>query len=87
MIENMMTQMNVKKICEVLLNHWDPIGIKDVPECQDEYDSYADVIYILAMKDDWDGVRTYMKDVVEINMRLKCANMQKIDEVIKILKS
>ncbi len=24
----------------ILLKEWDPIGVKDVPEAQDEYDSY-----------------------------------------------
>jgi hypothetical protein len=28
----------------ILLNDWDPIGVRDVPEAQDEYDSYAPAI-------------------------------------------
>ena len=28
-----------------LLNEWDPIGISDVPEAQDEYDSYVPGIH------------------------------------------
>lgn len=27
-------------IAVILMQDWDPIGIKDVPECGDEYDSY-----------------------------------------------
>jgi len=27
-------------IRDILLKEWDPIGVKDVPEAQDEYDSY-----------------------------------------------
>jgi hypothetical protein len=30
-----------------LLNDWDPIGVKHLPEAQDEYDSYAPHIYTL----------------------------------------
>jgi len=30
-----------------LLKEWDPIGVKDVPPAQDEYDSYAPHIYTL----------------------------------------
>jgi hypothetical protein len=30
-----------RRIGEVLLRHWDPIGIADVPEAQDEYQSYV----------------------------------------------
>lgn len=34
-------------IREVLLYAWDPIGIQDVPEVQDEYDSYVGGVYRL----------------------------------------
>jgi len=30
----------VEAIRQVLLHYWDPIGIADVPEAADEYDSY-----------------------------------------------
>lgn len=30
-----------KRVRELLLNEWDPIGAKDVPSAQDEYDSYT----------------------------------------------
>ncbi len=30
-----------------LLKEWDPIGVKDVPEVRDEYDSYAPHVYTL----------------------------------------
>jgi hypothetical protein len=29
----------------VLLHEWDPIGVKDVPEAQDEYDGYVGGVY------------------------------------------
>ena len=32
-------------IRQVLLHDWDPIGVADVPEAQDEYDSYISQIY------------------------------------------
>ena len=31
----------LKQIRSILLWKWDPIGINDVPEAHDEYDSYA----------------------------------------------
>lgn len=34
-------------IHEVLLNVWDPIGIKDEPNAQDEYDGYIGEVYAL----------------------------------------
>jgi hypothetical protein len=36
-----MTQMTVRqRVRLILLNDWDPIDIRDVPQAQDEYDSY-----------------------------------------------
>jgi len=31
----------------ILLREWDPIGIKDEPQAQDEYDSYVGRVYCL----------------------------------------
>ena len=36
-----------RQIRRVLLEEWDPIGVKEWPEAQDEYDSYLDGIYRL----------------------------------------
>jgi hypothetical protein len=36
-----------RRIGEVLLRHWDPIGIADVPEAQDEYEEYVGGVYRL----------------------------------------
>ena len=32
-------------IRQILLRHWDPVGVVDVPEAQDEYDGYISKIY------------------------------------------
>ena len=32
-------------IRQVLLKDWDPIGVRDIPEAQDEYDSYVSTIF------------------------------------------
>ena len=34
-------------IRRVLLEDWDPIGVREVPEAQDEYDSYVGGVYRL----------------------------------------
>ena len=34
-------------IRRVLLDEWDPIGVRGVPEAQDEYDSYVGGVYRL----------------------------------------
>ena len=36
-----------KAIREALLHEWDPIGVSDIPEAQDEYDSYVGAVYKL----------------------------------------
>ena len=36
-----------KAIRQVLLHDWDPIGVSDVAQAQDEYDSYVGGIYRL----------------------------------------
>ena len=36
-----------KAIREALLHEWDPIGVRDIPEAQDEYDSYVGAVYEL----------------------------------------
>ena len=38
-------QFIMNKIQKILLKEWDPIGIQDIPEAQDEYDSYIPSIY------------------------------------------
>ena len=36
-----------ESIREILLRDWDPIGVNDMPEAQDEYDSYVGGVYRL----------------------------------------
>ena len=36
-----------ESIRQVLLNQWDPIGVNDIPEAQDEYDGYVGGVYRL----------------------------------------
>ena len=36
-----------RAIGEVLLRNWDSLGVKDVPEAKDEYDSYVGGVYRL----------------------------------------
>ncbi|MBA1362076.1 hypothetical protein [Burkholderia gladioli] len=35
------TDLLANSVRRVLLEEWDPIGIKGIPEAQDEYDSYV----------------------------------------------
>jgi len=36
-----------ESIRQILLQDWDPIGVQEIPEAQDEYDSYVGGVYRL----------------------------------------
>jgi hypothetical protein len=38
------------KIRQVLMEEWDPIGVREFPEAYDEYDSYVGEVYTLLME-------------------------------------
>ncbi|MGO4128653.1 hypothetical protein AB4Z01_29965 [Inquilinus sp. YAF38] len=40
---------NRARVRRVLLQDWDPIGVRDVAEASDEYDRYADRAYVMLM--------------------------------------
>ena len=37
----------MENIRQILLYEWDPIGVKEIPEARDEYDSYVSGVYRL----------------------------------------
>jgi hypothetical protein len=39
------------KIREVLLESWDPCGVRDSPQAHDEYDAYIGKIYVMLMNE------------------------------------
>jgi len=57
------------EIRRVLLEVWDPIGVKDEPYAQDEYDSYIGDIYeILAHNGSDEKIIEYLRWVAEDRM-------------------
>jgi hypothetical protein len=50
MIDNSQSRLLQTQIRGVLLNTWDPIGIKDEPNAQNEYDCCNDSIYDLLVR-------------------------------------
>ncbi len=40
---------NRARVREVLMQEWDPIGVRDVPQAQDEYDDYVGEVYVMLM--------------------------------------
>jgi hypothetical protein len=54
-------------IREILMDDWDPIGVKGIPEASDEYDSYASRIYkLLIHHENEDSIYNYLWEI-EIN--------------------
>ena len=51
-------------IREVLIRDWDPIGVQDVPEAQDEYDGYIGGVYrLLASSASEDAIAMHLASV------------------------
>jgi hypothetical protein len=62
-----------RAIGAILLQYWDPIGIRDVPEMQDEYDSYVGPVYrLLASGASTDQIAKHLADV-ETSLGVKAA--------------
>ncbi len=54
------------EIRQVLVKIWDPIGIKDEPRAQDEYDSYIGGVFHLLVKHGSDKeIEDYLWKIVE----------------------
>jgi hypothetical protein len=57
---------SIRRIRSVLMTDWDPIGVRDIPEAADEYDSYALPIYsILREQPSEDILLDYLAQLTE----------------------
>lgn len=69
----------------VLLREWDPIGIADVPEAQDEYDSYVPQIYgLLIRRENRQKLVDYLWWAETENMGL-CGNYRRTERIADLL--
>ena len=75
------------EIRRVLLDVWDPIGIKDEPNAQDEYDSYVGRIYELLIGHSPDRkLSEYLFSVVHDHMGLHGAKIGDMDATVNSLR-
>ncbi|PYY10939.1 MAG: hypothetical protein DMG61_20465 [Acidobacteria bacterium] len=75
------------QIRHVLLDVWDPIGVKDVPNAQDEYDSYIGRVYELLMGNSPDReLAEYLFAVVRDDMGLDGAKISDMNATVKALR-
>lgn len=40
---------NRKRVRDILMREWDPIGVAGIPEASDEYDAYVGEVYVMSM--------------------------------------
>jgi len=56
------------QIADILLHDWDPIGVADVPQARDEYDSYVGGVYrVLASGGSLAEIEAHLRDT-EVRM-------------------
>jgi hypothetical protein len=68
-----------ESIRQVLLRDWDPIGVSDVPEAQDEYDSYVGGVYrLLASGASEDEVIEHLQWIESDRMGLTAADPEEL---------
>jgi len=78
--------VNLRAIRTILLREWDPIGVRDVPEAQDEYDSYAMPLYsFLRQRPSEDAVVGHLYRLETENMGLTRINRHHLKPVAKHL--
>jgi len=87
MIEKYESRRIRVEIRRVLLDVWDPIGIKGEPNAQDEYDGYIGEIYELLIGDSPDReLSEYLFSVVYDHMGLHGAKIGDMDATVNALR-
>jgi hypothetical protein len=75
------------QIRRVLLDVWDPIGVRDEPNAQDEYDMYIGDIFDLLKRDASDEeIAKYLHWVAHDRMGFDRAQIRQMDETVAALK-
>ena len=72
---------------QVLLEEWDPIGIRDEPLAQDEYDSYLRHIYDLLARDASElQIANHLNQLETVSMGMRGRPIEKLLSVARSLK-
>jgi hypothetical protein len=63
---------NRARVRQALMDSWDPIGVRDVPEAQDEYDRYVGEVYVMLMdqRATEQAIASYLFDIAVNHMGL-----------------
>jgi hypothetical protein len=72
-------------IKQILMNEWDPIGVRDILEAQDEYDSYVPDIHGLLIHHESEEKLLEHLWLIETDYMGLCGNRHKTENVAKLL--
>ncbi len=87
MIENSESKRIWADIRRVLMKVWDPIGVKDVPQAQDEYDSYVPGIYkLLIDRSSDDEIEAHLWLIVTETIGLSGATKSRMTDTVRALR-
>lgn len=75
-----------RQIRKILLEYWDPIGVNDVPEAQDEYDNYLGKIFsMLETKASEDELISHLYWIETDHMGLTSRSKEAIKPIVQKL--
>ena len=87
MIDKIRSRIIRSRIRNVLLNVWDPIGVKDEPNAQDEYDGYVGEIYgLLIQKATDQEITDRLLSIVQETMGLDGAKAEDMTATVRALR-
>ncbi|MDQ2731900.1 MAG: hypothetical protein M3Y56_09595 [Armatimonadota bacterium] len=75
-------------IAQVLLQEWDPIGVREYPEAQDEYDSYVEGVLRLLQTDASDEtIVAHLLEIETIDMRVSIpSERERLEYIVEKLR-
>jgi len=75
------------RIRTILMEEWDPIGVSDIPEAADEYDSYLGGIYeLIARGADTEEIGSYLRTIEVEQIELVIPDSQRIRAAASLLR-
>ncbi|MGO9062080.1 MAG: hypothetical protein ACLQU2_32640 [Candidatus Binataceae bacterium] len=86
-IDKYRSRRNRALIRELFMREWDPIGMSDAPEAQDEYDRYVAKAYVMLMDEgaSREEIASYLRWAEEDWMGLAPADLARIARVVDAL--
>ena len=87
MTDKIASRLIRSQIRTVLLNVWDPIGIHNEPNSQDEYDGYVGEIYALLIRAATDQeITDRLLNIVQDTMGLDTAKAEDMRSTVRALR-